>query len=680
MPAPNIGHRSPRPSLSMSITTLICVFSVALILTLGGIASFTVYKLDKLKVGGELYVRIADGMDLRADYLPPPLYLIEAYHEVHDVEESPEKLAETRTRLAKLHKDYDERRQHWKDATIPADIKSRIVDGSDNGSDAFWAEVEQQFLPAIERKDKEGAAASLARIATLFATHRAKVLAIVSKADAYVGELEAESREASRQFLVIMGILGLVIFAAIGALLLAQKQMIASPLRRLRREMDRIAGGDLTDGQRASNKITELAAMANALEGFRVAGLEKQRLEQDAAEHQGRAEAERNARDAEKAETARRLEETISRLADGLERVARGDLSYEIATSFPADLERLRTDFNDAVRTLRSTISAVITSGDAMNASVKEISSASDDLSRRTEQQAASLEETAAALDEITATVRKTAEGAKLARDVVGTARQDAEASGDVVRRAIDAMGKIESSSREIIQIIGVIDEIAFQTNLLALNAGVEAARAGDAGRGFAVVASEVRALAQRSAGAAKEIRSLISNSTAQVGAGVKLVAETGESLSRIVSKVSEINGVVIDIAKSAEDQATGLQEVNAAVNQMDQVTQQNAAMAEQATAAGRSLASESEQLARLISQFNISGAGGSDPLRNELMAVAPHAFKGGRRASAAAGADAGNARSSRPTVAASSARATKGKLKLQSAAAEKIDDGWEEF
>ena len=236
----------------------------------------------------------------------------------------------------------------------------------------------------------------------------------------------------------------------------------------------------------------------------------------------------------------------------------------------------------------------------------EEITQASDDLSRRTEQQAASLEETAAALDQITATVRHTAEGASEARNTVSAAKADAERSGAVVREAVQAMGGIETSSKQIGHIIGVIDEIAFQTNLLALNAGVEAARAGDAGRGFAVVATEVRALAQRSAEAAKEIKALISASGQQVEAGVKLVGETGKALERIVAQVAQLNRLVADIAASAQEQATGLHEVNTAVNQMDQVTQQNAAMVEESTAASHGLSGEAKELARLVGQFNL--------------------------------------------------------------------------
>jgi methyl-accepting chemotaxis protein len=250
-----------------------------------------------------------------------------------------------------------------------------------------------------------------------------------------------------------------------------------------------------------------------------------------------------------------------------------------------------------------------------MHASTGEIASAADDLARRTEQQAASLEETAAALEEITATVKNTSEGATYAQKVVSQAKMDADKSGEIVQQAIIAMSGIEKSSQQIGQIIGVIDEIAFQTNLLALNAGVEAARAGDAGRGFAVVASEVRALAQRSAEAAKEIKGLISTSTTQVVQGVNLVGETGKALGRIVTEVNEINGIVFDISAQAQEHASGLQQINIAVNQMDQMTQQNAAMVEQTTAAAHALSQQGAELIRLIGQFETGPKTGANPV-----------------------------------------------------------------
>ncbi|MDR6788721.1 methyl-accepting chemotaxis protein [Sphingomonas sp. BE138] len=254
-------------------------------------------------------------------------------------------------------------------------------------------------------------------------------------------------------------------------------------------------------------------------------------------------------------------------------------------------------------------MSAVMRASKDINSGASDIRSASDDLSQRTEQQAASLEETAAAMEEITSTVRRTATDAAEADKIVSTARREAAASGEVVRRAVEAMSGIERSSSEISEIISVIDAIAFQTNLLALNAGVEAARAGDAGKGFAVVASEVRALAQRSADAAKDVKVKINASTEQVDLGVGLVDEAGKALQTINLRIGEISSLMAGISAAAEQQAIGLQQVNTAVGEMDNVTQQNAAMVEEATAAARSLASEADALSRQVSRFTVDAA-----------------------------------------------------------------------
>jgi methyl-accepting chemotaxis protein len=296
----------------------------------------------------------------------------------------------------------------------------------------------------------------------------------------------------------------------------------------------------------------------------------------------------------------------------GLEKAAGGDLVYRLTQAFPPEFQKLQTDFNGAMETLRLAMFSVAGSSANIRASAQEIAIASDDLSRRTEQQAASLEETAAALDEITATVGRTAEGANEAQSIVATAKADAQRSGAVVTETIGAMTAIETSSNQIGGIVGVIDEIAFQTNLLALNAGVEAARAGEAGRGFAVVATEVRALAQRSAAAAKEIKALIAASSAQVSAGVRLVDETGKALSQ----VTEINRLVSKIASSAQEQSSGLKQVNTAVNQMDQVTQQNAAMVEETSAAAQGLVEETVQLAGQVARFQIDTTTMAPPRR----------------------------------------------------------------
>jgi methyl-accepting chemotaxis protein len=325
-------------------------------------------------------------------------------------------------------------------------------------------------------------------------------------------------------------------------------------------------------------------------------------------------EAERQRLEAASLVSERSQGAVVTALAEALARVAQGDLTARLDDDVAAEFASLKADFNNALGLLEDSMGKVAVAADGIRMGADEIGVAADDLSRRTEQQAASLEQTAAALDQITATVRTTASGARQAAEVITGARAEAERSGQVVDSAVTAMGEIQASSREITQIIGVIDEIAFQTNLLALNAGVEAARAGDAGRGFAVVAQEVRALAQRSADAAKEIKVLISASTRQVETGVGLVGQTGAALQGIVEKVAEIDALVGQIAASAAEQATGLHQVNTAVNQMDQVTQQNAAMVEQTTAATHSLKGQSDELGRLIGAFTVTRARRATP------------------------------------------------------------------
>jgi methyl-accepting chemotaxis protein len=416
---------------------------------------------------------------------------------------------------------------------------------------------------------------------------------------------QAASQAFAFTLLGVGSLLAVALSVVMGALL---STAIAKPVAAMTAAMGKLASGDNDVEVPAQGRKDEVGRMAAAVQHFKDAAIEKIRLEGEAGETRKAADSARQANEAERAANAAEQSKVVEGLATGLERLAAGALTFRLNEAFPSHYEKLRADFNRAMDTLQDTMREVATNATAVRSGAGEISQASDDLSRRTEQQAASLEETAAALDQITATVRKTAEGAAQSREAVGSAKADAERSGVVVRDAVAAMSEIENSAQQIGNIIGVIDEIAFQTNLLALNAGVEAARAGDAGKGFAVVASEVRALAQRSAEAAKEIKALISASSQQVDRGVGLVGETGKVLERILTQVTSINGAVTEIAASAQEQATGLQQVNTAINQMDQVTQQNAAMVEQATAASHALSSESEALSRLISRFELGG------------------------------------------------------------------------
>ena len=419
---------------------------------------------------------------------------------------------------------------------------------------------------------------------------------------------EKSVAEATLASEVVLGASLVTLLAVIG-LSIASLLGIKRGINGIAGATETLAAGDHGVDLDRLRRKDELGAIVRGLAVFKENQERLTALRTEQEESQAREAAMREQVERERAAAAEAQAAVVRALADGLSRLSNGDLTLRVDQPFSAEYEQLRADFNAAVERLQQAMQVIASNATQIGSSADEIASASDDLSRRTEQQAASLEETAAALDQITVTVRKSAEGAQTARTAVQTAKSGAAEGGEIVRQAVLAMGEIEKSANQISQIIGVIDEIAFQTNLLALNAGVEAARAGEAGKGFAVVASEVRALAQRSADAAKEIKTLISASSQQVGEGVALVGRTGEALQQMVAQVEQIDSLVSEIASSAQEQATGLNEVNSAVNQMDQVTQQNAAMVEQSTAATHALRGEAGELRRLIGEFRVGEA-----------------------------------------------------------------------
>ena len=421
----------------------------------------------------------------------------------------------------------------------------------------------------------------------------------------YADDLAAMFRSSLIELLEILFVAGLLILGVA----LAVVRSVVGPVERLRRAMLAISREDVSAPVPETDRGDEIGQMASALSVLRDSVSDRIAMRVREAEQQSEIDSERRGNEARTLRHAQEQAEAMATVGEALEALAGGDLTAEIDRISP-EYVKLRDDFNQAVAALAGAVQSIARSTDVVHENAGDISEAAGNLSRRTEQQAAALEETAAALDQITSTVRNASERAGEARSMVAETKSSAAKSGAIVRSAIEAMSRIEGSSARIGQIIGVIDEIAFQTNLLALNAGVEAARAGEAGRGFAVVAQEVRELAQRSAQAAKEIKELIRSSTGEVENGVALVRSTGDALLEIETLVNRVNDHVASIATAAREQATGLQEVNVAVNSMDQMTQQNAAMVEETTAASQTLAQESRTLKDLLQTFRLSGDG----------------------------------------------------------------------
>jgi len=403
---------------------------------------------------------------------------------------------------------------------------------------------------------------------------------------------------------------------------------ITRPIARLVATMGELAQGHNDTDVQGVGRGDEIGQMARAVLVFRDAAVEKQRLETEAAEQRRAAEEERARNEAARAEAAQQVARVVKGLGAGLEQLARGDLTYRVTDEFAAEYKKIQDDFNAAIGQLQETIKNIALSSSEVSNAASEISTSTTDLSQRTEEQAASLEQTSASMEEMAATVKKNAENSQHANELAKGTQNIADRGGAVVAQAVAAMARIEESSRQISDIISVIDEIARQTNLLALNAAVEAARAGEAGRGFAVVASEVRSLAQRSSQAAKDIKDLITNSSGQVREGVELVNKAGVSLNEIVESIKSVAAIVADIANASAEQAAGIDQINKALSQMDEVTQQNSALVEENAATAKTLEDQQLAMSEQVGFFRVgqasAEASGEDNVRSISEARAP--------------------------------------------------------
>jgi methyl-accepting chemotaxis protein len=423
---------------------------------------------------------------------------------------------------------------------------------------------------------------------------------------------------------------------------------ITRPIARLLPTMSELAKGNHGVEVADTERGDEIGEMAKAVLVFREAGIENTRLQAQTKEQESRSLRERAAAEAKimadldaavgglvkaamagdfsqrvplegKQGTIRNLADAMNTMCENMGKVmndlvtmlsslAEGNLMQRISGSYQGMFGTLKDRANTTAETLSSTVSGITAAVKEVTNAAAEISTSTTDLSQRTEEQAASLEETSASMEEMSGTVKSNAENAQRANQLAAGARKVADRGTAVVANTVEAMGRIEQSSRKITDIIGVIDEIARQINLLALNAAVEAARAGEAGRGFAVVASEVRSLAQRSSQAAKDISDLISNSTSQVKDGADLVNRTGESLKEIVEAIRNVADIVADIATASAEQSTGIDQINKALTQMDEVTQQNSALVEENAATAKTLEEQAEAMTQQVTFFRVDG------------------------------------------------------------------------
>jgi methyl-accepting chemotaxis protein len=430
---------------------------------------------------------------------------------------------------------------------------------------------------------------------------------------------QAAAQAATAWHDLIMQLVLLVAACALASgMMLFVSRHVTGPLTGIQGAMLKLAGGDFEVVLPGLDRKDEIGAVANAVERFKVLAVDKARNEADAAMARQKVEADRHAEAArveaeaqakvaaERAKAAEEQAHAFQTLGQALGNLADGDFTIRLADDIPQAYAQIRDDFNRAIGRLHETIQAVATSTREVANAAGEISTATTDLSQRVEEQAASLAETSASMEEISATVQTNAKNAQQANELTSSTQGVADRGGKVVAEAVTAMSRIEESSRQISDIITVIDEIARQTNLLALNAAVEAARAGDAGRGFAVVASEVRSLAQRSSEAAKNITDLIAKSSDRVGEGVGLVNRAGTALSEIVASIKQVAGIVANIATASAEQSTGLEQISKALAQMDDVTQQNSALVEENTATAKTLQQQSHDMQTRIASFKL--------------------------------------------------------------------------
>lgn len=564
---------------SIKLGGLAIQLGMVIALAIGG------YEFETVRFGGPIHHQNQLVSDLIGDILPPPEYVLEAYMETTKLIEQPASLPQRRARLAELERQFNDREQYWRGSDLDPHLQAIMQNDAAPAAHLFWADVDQGLLPALAHHDMPAAQAAYARIEQHYQTHRHGIDELVSASNDLQAGIAERTQQRVRIAEITILLLVTSLFVAFTFGLRYIKRATLDPLRVIIDALKRLAAGDAATHLEIARKDDEIGELTGVFLDFRA------RLE------------------AAGRDRAHQTEVIVTSIGAGLARLSQGDLTVRINQNLEGPFAKLEADFNAALAALQATLGQVALATDHVSAGARDIHQSSDNLAERTQRQSGAIAQTTLAVREITATTDETAASAGHARQIVVQTQSEAAQSGEVLNRTIAAMGDIERASAEIVDIIAVIDGIAFQTNLLALNAGVEAARAGDAGKGFAVVANEVRALAQRSAEAASDIKHRISASGGLVSSGVALVGETGAALQRISTRVGEISAIIDTIASGTLHQATALRQVDTAMREMDTVTHENARMVEEGTRSIRNLAAEASRLRDHLGQFRIEDA-----------------------------------------------------------------------